>query len=333
MSDTGFVVFGADHPHAIILTAALVDAGATPLAWVDPSGSGGAMGFGDLFPQIPLAGPDDALALLGRDAAQLAVVAAIPRDRAALAEQAMEAGADVLVAKPGAIDRDQLSRIERTSTTTGRRWWVAFTEYLTSPAMLVADDLIAEGRIGQVRHVLGLGPHRLGTGRPDWFHDPAAAGPMIADLASHQIHHAVRLLGTRDLTVATARTTPAPDGRHPEQLAELLLEGGTGSAYIRVDWLTPDGLPTWGDVRLMITGDRGTIEVRSNCDIGGADGTDHLLVVDTDGVHRIDVGNQPTSWATEILRAVEHGTEPRITTADSLAVSALALEAAAIAAA
>ncbi|MEZ5167958.1 MAG: Gfo/Idh/MocA family oxidoreductase [Acidimicrobiales bacterium] len=123
--------------------------------------------------------------------------------------------------------------------------------------------LIAAGRIGTVRHVLGLGPHRLGAERPDWFWDPARSGPMLADLASHQIHHAARLLGTAELAVTMARTTPAPEREHPDQIGELTLDGGTGSAYVRVDWLTPDGFPTWGDVRLFVTGDTGTIEVRT----------------------------------------------------------------------
>ena len=31
---------------------------------------------------------------------------------------------------------------------------------------------------------------------------------MLADLGSHQIHHAAALLGTTDLSVVAARTTP-----------------------------------------------------------------------------------------------------------------------------
>jgi hypothetical protein len=39
--------------------------------------------------------------------------------------------------------------------------------------------------------------------------------------------------------------------------------------YMRVDWFTPDGLPTWGDGRFTIVGTDGTIELRKNIDIEG----------------------------------------------------------------
>jgi predicted dehydrogenase len=178
-----------------------------------------------------------------------------------------------------------------------------------------------------VRHVLGLGPHRRGDDRPPWFTDPSRAGGTIADLASHQVHHATRLLGTTDLRVVAARATPRPDGTSPDLLGEVLLEGGAGSAYLRVDWLTPDGLPTWGDVRLMITGDEGTIEVRSTIDPGGDEGGDHLIVADADGVERLGCADDPLTWADRLLADVVDGTESVVTTAHGLAVTRLCLAA------
>jgi len=322
-----FVVVGAAHPHAIVLTAGLLDAGAECAGWVDTPGEHDGS-FAAIFPGIPALGLDDAL---GANA-DLVVIAAVPNLRAAYAVAAMRAGADVLVAKPGATDAEQLAAIEAAGNSTGRRWWVAFTEHFTSRAIVRAYGLVEEGRVGTVRHVLGLGPHRRGASRPAWFSSPAESGGMLADLASHQIHHAARLLGTTDLQVVAARTTPSPDGSHPELIGELMLEGGTGSAYTRVDWLTPEGLETWGDVRLMITGDNGTIEVRSNCDPAGEPGGDHLIVVDAAGTERMDCRNDDLGWAGQIIADVRHGTEHLITTEHALAVTGLALDAAAIAA-
>ena len=37
---------------------------------------------------------------------------------------------------------------------------------------------------------------------------------------------------------------------------------------IRLDWFTPDALPTWGDGRLFLLGTEGSIEIRKYCDIG-----------------------------------------------------------------
>ncbi|MEZ5245622.1 MAG: Gfo/Idh/MocA family oxidoreductase [Acidimicrobiales bacterium] len=311
-----FAVIGVAHPHAIILAAGLLDAGAECIGWVDsPGGNDGA--FTALFPDVPERGLDDVLA----DVPDLAVVAAVPNERADLAAAAMHAGADVLVAKPAVTEAGQIDAIAAAVAITGKRWWVAFTEHFTSRAVLRADRLVADGRIGPVRHVLGLGPHRLGAARPDWFFDPARSGPMLADLASHQIHHAARFLGTTDLTVLHARTTPAPGRPHPEMLGELLLEGGTGSAYIKVDWLTPDGLDTWGDVRLMITGDSGTIEVRANCDPGGLPGADHVIVVDRVGTERIDCAGDELTWAATLVDDVRNATEHLLTTEHCLAVT------------
>ncbi|MEQ8841903.1 MAG: Gfo/Idh/MocA family oxidoreductase [Acidimicrobiales bacterium] len=321
-----FVVIGVAHPHAIQLTADLLMAGAECIGWVDTPGRHDGL-FAALFPDVAMLDLDAALAA----APDVAIVASVPSSRPGHAVAAMEAGADVLVAKPAAIEHDQLRVIEAAAARTGRRWWVAFTEHFTSRAVVRADRLVDEGRIGTVRHVLGLGPHRLGPARPDWFHDPMQSGSMLADLASHQIHHAARLLGTADLTVVAARATPAIDGRHPEMLGELMLEGGTGSAYVKVDWLTPDGLDTWGDVRLMITGDTGTIEVRSNIDPGGAAGGDHLIVVDRVGVERIDCTGDDLTWASTVLDDVRNGTETLVTTAHSLAVTGLSLRAAELA--
>ncbi|GJM39339.1 MAG: oxidoreductase [Acidimicrobiales bacterium] len=301
-------------------------AGAECVAWVETPGEPDGF-FPAIFPDIPSMDVDDVL-----DAGiDLAVVAAVPNLRAGYAIAALQAGADVLVDKPGATDEGQLAEIEATVASTGRRWWVAFTEHFTSRAVNRAHALIADGRIGTVLHVVGLGPHRRGDTRPAWFSDPARSGPMLADLASHQLHHAMTLLGTTDLSVVGARTTAAPDGSHPEILAELIVEGGTGSAYCRVDWLTPAGLPTWGDVRLMITGETGTIEVRSNCDPGSADDGDHLILVDADGIERIDCRADELTWATRLCADVHGGAEELVTTAHSLAVSRLALHAAAVA--
>ena len=319
-------VIGVDHPHAVTLAADLTAAGAELTGWAITDDDPGGL-FEACFPDAERRSPDELVA----SSPALAVIAAVPGDRAELAVAAMEAGSDVLVDKPGAVTLAEVDRIEAAANATGRRWWVAFTEHITSRAMMRADELVASGRIGTVRHVLGLGPHRRGHDRPPWFTDPVRAGGTITDLASHQVHHAARLLGTTDLRVVAARATARPDGAHPDLLGEIMLEGGTGSAYIRVDWLTPDGLPTWGDVRLLVVGDHGTIEVRPTIDVGGAPGGDHVVVVDAAGVERLGCGNDPLTWAQRLVADVGADTESVVTTAHGLAVTRLCLTAQALA--
>lgn len=321
-----FAVLGVDHPHAITLTTDLREAGAECIGWAITDDDPGGL-FAAVFPDLDRHQSDALLAA----APDLLVLAAVPGDRAELAAAAMRAGADVLVDKPGAIDAAGLDAVAAAHRETGRRWWVAFTEHFTSRAVIRADQLVTDGRIGTVRHVLGTGPHRRGGERPPWFTEPTRAGSVLTDLASHQIHHATRLLGTDDLRVVAARTTPAADASTPDLVGEVLLEGGTGSAYARVDWLTPDGLDSWGDVRLHITGDGGTIEVRANIDPAGRPGADHLVVVDADGTEHIDCAADELDWATRVVIDVGAGTETLVTTEHCLAVSRLCLEAEALA--
>ena len=68
----------------------------------------------------------------------------------------------------------------------------------------------------------------------------------------------------------------------------MIATGDGGTGYVRVDWFTPDGLPTWGDGRLFLLGTEGYIELRKYVDIAGRPGGNHLLLVDKKGVEYID---------------------------------------------
>ena len=73
---------------------------------------------------------------------------------------------------------------------------------------------------------------------------------------------------------------------HPqfEDFGELALVTDNGAAgYCRVDWFTPDGLPTWGDGRTFILGTEGYIELRKYIDIARDVSSDHLYLVDRTG--------------------------------------------------
>jgi hypothetical protein len=48
---------------------------------------------------------------------------------------------------------------------------------------------------------------------------------------------------------------------------EIVLDNNA-TGYFRVDWLTPDGLQTWGDGRLFILGTEGFIEQRKYMNLG-----------------------------------------------------------------
>lgn len=69
-----------------------------------------------------------------------------------------------------------------------------------------------------------------------------------------------------------------------QDIGDVHMKTERTSGYVRVDWFTPQGLPTWGDGRLTIFGTEGYIELRKYIDINGRPGTDHLFLVNADGV-------------------------------------------------
>jgi hypothetical protein len=81
-----------------------------------------------------------------------------------------------------------------------------------------------------------------------------------------------------------------------EDFGEILLRSPQAGGYIRVDWFTADGLPTWGDGRLTILGTEGTIELRKYVDIAGRPGTDHVFLVDKTGTRHIDASQEPLTY-------------------------------------
>ncbi|HJZ48727.1 MAG TPA: gfo/Idh/MocA family oxidoreductase, partial [Roseiflexaceae bacterium] len=60
----------------------------------------------------------------------------------------------------------------------------------------------------------------------------------------------------------------------------------------RVDWLTPDGLSTWGDGRTVILGTAGYIELRKYTDVGREPVGDTLILVDNAGEQRLQLRGQ-----------------------------------------
>ena len=111
----------------------------------------------------------------------------------------------------------------------------------------------------------------------------------------------------------------------------MLLRTSDATGYVRVDWLTPGGLPTWGDGRLVIAGTEGTIEMRKYVDIDGAKGTDHLFLIDNNSVQRIDCSFVNLHYGRQLVQDVLHRTEAAMPQARCFKAMELALTAQAMA--
>jgi len=324
-----FAAIGIDHRHIYDLIGGLLDAGAS-CAGFDPQTTDPRVlkGLRERFPGLTAI--EDRDALLRDPAIDVIVSAAVPCDRAGIAIAAMRAGKDVLVDKPGVITTEQLAAVERAVKETGRIFSVCFSERLITPCSEVAAKLVADGAIGRVIQTVGLGPHRFNRAiRPAWFFDPAQAGGILADVASHQIEQFLFYTGSTDAeivasTIGKFGTADFPDF---EDFGEIVLRSARASGYMRVDWFTPDGLPTWGDGRFTILGTEGYIELRKYLDIEGRPGTDHLFMADHKGTRHIDCSNEPISYFRRFIADVRDRSATAMPQAHVFTVCRLALAA------
>ncbi|WP_343316103.1 Gfo/Idh/MocA family oxidoreductase [Brucella sp. BE17] len=324
-----FAVIGIDHRHIYHMIGGLLEAGAECAGFVEASSDPIVLkGLKERFPDIrPVA---DADVFLNDTSIDIIVTAAIPSDRAAIATAAMLAGKDVMTDKPGIVSLLQLSEIQQVVAETGRIFSICFSERFIVPAVGLAQKLVADGAIGRVIQTMGMGPHRFNRAiRPEWFFDAATYGGVLNDIASHQIDQFLIFSGSGDAKIINSAIAHFADNDLPDfqDFGEILLRSEKASGYIRVDWFTADGLPTWGDGRLFVHGTKGTIELRKYVDVAGRTGTDHLFLVNTEGTRHFDASTEPIEYFKQFVHDVRHRTETAMAQAHVFTVSRLALEA------
>jgi len=300
-------VLGIDHRHIYTMTQHMTDAGCELVGWWTEGAPNTIDGFQRRFPKAPRF--DAADDLINDPTVDVILTAAVPSDRPALSLRALRAGKDVLSDKPGCLTQADLQSLREAVEHTGRIWAVDFSERLEVPAMTRAMELIAEGAIGSVLHTVGLGPHRLNAAtRPDWFWNRHQNGGILADIGSHQIEQFLALSGseTADIVMAHAACHREPGF---QDFGEMILQAGRVRGYVKLDWYTPDALPTWGDGRLFVTGTDGTLELRKYVDVGGADGTDHVLLVNGERCEKLDAKDSGLPFFAALVQDIRNRTE------------------------
>ena len=327
-----FAAIGIDHRHIFGMAANLMAEGAAFVGWWTEGAPEPLEGFVKRFPDVPRV--DHWQALLDDPSIDLIVISCIPRDRAAHAIAAMRAGKDVMTDKPGCTTLEQLAAIRAAQAETGRIWSIDFSERFEVPSVTKAAALVAEGAIGRVVQTVGLGPHRLNRAtRPDWFFQREAYGGILTDIASHQIDQFLFFTGATDaqITLASVANLANPDDPGLQDFGEIALCAPEGRGYIRVDWFTPDALPTWGDGRLTILGTEGYIELRKYVDVGGRAGTDHLVLVNGERCEMIDAADAGLPYFARIIADIRDRTETAMPQEHAFTVMRLALQAQAMA--
>lgn len=323
---TSFALAGAEHPHALQITARLLALGCIWKAACDLENA-------PLAVALPNPGPRQILpfqAILDAHDIDIVVCGHMPARRAQDALAVMRHSKDALCPKPAILDFEQLARLRTAHKETQRFFTVWFSERLASPSTLRAIELVREGAIGKLVHVIGLGPHQLSAkARPRWFFDSAMSGGILCDLFSHHADQFLTLTGTSaevlSASIANHATPAYPDFDDLGMCTLRSREGVTG--FFKVDWLSPQGLGAWGDGRLMLQGVDGTVEVRKTIDPAGRDGSDHLILVNDRGIER----SQPTSPRVDFfaayLRDVASRSQEAISQAHVFDVCDLALRA------
>ena len=326
-----FAAIGIDHPHIYAQVDLLLRAGAHLSSFYTNLDMLAAP-FAVRFPQAKRVA--DYREILNDPAIALVVSSGISSERAPLGVEVMRAGKDYMSDKPGATALAQLDGLRRVQAETGRIYSICYSEHFEVRCVVKAGELVQAGAIGKLVNCIGIGPHRLRRAtRPAWFFEREKYGGILTDIASHQVEQFLFFTGAEDAEIASACVANRDNPVDPElqDFGEMLLRTKDATGYIRVDWFTPDAMPTWGDGRLMLIGTHGTIELRKYFDLGGENGADHLFLADNHSIQRIDCRHVELPYGRQLIHDVLHRTETAMPQARCFKAMEIALKAQALA--
>lgn len=286
-------VIGLDHGHIFGMCNGLVEAGAELAGVYDPDPEKVA-NFRKAFPGVSAVFSEEAI--LEDPSIHLVASAAVPSDRCGLGLRVMDHGKDYFSDKPPFTALEQIESARKKVAETGLKYAVYYSERLHVEAAVFAGNLIADGAIGRVVQVIGMGPHRISLPqRPEWFFQKEKTGGILVDLGCHQIEQFLFYSGARDARVISSRVANYKFKQYPglEDFGDATLVADNGATnYLRVDWFTPDGLGVWGDGRTFVLGTDGYIEMRKYIDVARSRDGDQVFLVDHQGERHFSVTGQ-----------------------------------------
>lgn len=321
-------VLGIDHGHIFGMLGNMMAQGCHATTYWTYGPAVTEDKFRQTFPHLEKS--SDPRAILDDPDVTMVLIAAVPADRADLAIAAMRAGKDVMVDKPGCTTLEQLAEIRAVQAETGRIWTVNFSERFEVPAMTKVVELVQGGAIGRVVQTVGLGPHKQNLqNRPEWFFKRRRFGGILCDIGSHQIEQFLYLTGSDDARVTHAFVENSTMPQYPEfqDFGEMGLRSDHAHGYVRVDWFTPNSLPTWGDGRLFVQGTNGYIEVRKYTDIGRDHVTNNIYLVNAEENSHIDGSNAGLPYFPRLAADVQDRSSTAVDQTHTFSTMRLAIEA------
>ena len=322
-----FAVIGINHDHIHGQIEAVVRGGGEFVSFYAKEADLAAA-FAKRYPQTKLARGENEI--LEDSAIQLVVSAGIPNERAPLGLKVMQHGKDYMSDKPGITTLAQLAEVRRVQAQTRRIYSIMYSERLGNRATVRAGELVKAGAVGRVIQTVGLGPHRMNPKtRPAWFFEHEKYGGVLCDIGSHQTDQFLFFTGSTKAEVVASQVGNVHHPQYPgiDDFGDMVLRGDGGSGYVRIDWFTPAGLSTWGDVRLTILGTEGYIELRKNVDIAGRPGGDHLFLVDQKETRYIDCTKQELPYGEQLVSDILNRTETAMSQGHCFLATEVALKA------
>ena len=330
-----FSVCGMSHDHIYGMVEAMQRGGGV-LVSAYGAEPGKVAAFTKRFPDVKMARSEEEI--LGDPAIQLVLTSARNVDRAPLGVRVMKRGKDFLTDKPGITTLEQLAEVRKTVAETNRIYGILYSELLEVKAAVKAGELVHSGAIGRVIQTVNIAPHQInqaggtaggGSGRPDWFWDPALYGGILCDIGSHQANQFLYYTGSKEAEVVASQVSNVNHPQYPkfQDFGDMMLRGDQGFGYVRVDWFTPKGVGTWGAGRLFILGTDGYIELRKYVDIAGRKGGDHLFIVDQQQARYIDCSNVTLPFGPQFVSDVVNRTHTAQDQAQALLTAEIVIKA------
>ncbi|MEF2243510.1 Gfo/Idh/MocA family protein [Paenibacillus sp. IITD108] len=322
-----FAAMRLDHGHIYGMSNGLIEAGAE-LKWVYDADPSKVEAFKARYPQVTVAESEEQI--LQDDEIQLVAAAAVTSQRGPLGVKVMRSGKHYFTDKAPFTTLEQLEEAKAAYAETGKRYMVYYSERLHVESAVYAGKLIEQGVIGRVVQVIGLGPHRLNAPlRPEWFFEKEKYGGILCDIGSHQLEQFLTFTGNTDAVITGSKVANYNNKQYPEleDFGDITVVGNNGATgYFRVDWLTPNGLGTWGDGRTIIMGTDGYIELRKYIDVGREQQGDQLYLVTHEGEQHISLsGKVGYPFFGEMILDLINGTDHAMTQEHAFKAAELSL--------